>query len=178
MAEIAYRAIRAEDVYEGMLADYRRHQVVKRRWARADGEWAVVEDDFVDDWGVAERAEVAESVRACAGDGGLAFGAFDGERLIGFATVGSRRFGSAGQYVQMRQMHVSEEYRGQGVGKRLFRMASDAARARGDVKLYISTQSSVETQGFYRGMGCVDAEEINQALSEAEPYDCQVEYLL
>jgi len=103
---------------------------------------------------------------------------FDGARLIGFSSIGGKRFGSAGQYVQMWQMHVSEEYRGKGIGKRLFHIACDAARAKGGTKLYISTQCSEETQGFYRGLGCVDALEINQAIAEEEPWDCQLEYTL
>ena len=46
---------------------------------------------------------------------------------------------------------------------------------RGAKKLYISAHSAVETQAFYRAMGCVEAQEYNQKHVEAEPYDCQME---
>ena len=43
-------------------------------------------------------------------------------------------------------------------------------------KLYISGHSAVETQAFYKAMGCVEAKEYNQKHVELEPYDCQLEY--
>ena len=39
------------------------------------------------------------------------FGAFDDERIIGFATVSHRIFGSAARYVQLVCFQISEEYR-------------------------------------------------------------------
>ncbi|MCI8896985.1 MAG: hypothetical protein HFI61_04170, partial [Lachnospiraceae bacterium] len=35
---------------------------------------------------------------------------------------------------------------------------------------------AVETQAFYRAMGCVEAQEYNKEHVEKEPYDCQLEY--
>ena len=40
------------------------------------------------------------------------------------------------------------------------------------------TDSSEETQAFYHALGCVEAEEYNEALYAAEPCDCQLEYVL
>ena len=68
--------------------------------------------------------------------------------------------------------------RGKGIGKRLFLAAGKWAKEHGAEKLYISAHSAVETQGFYRAMGCVEAQEYNQTHVEAEPYDCQLEYSL
>jgi len=48
----------------------------------------------------------------------------------------------------------------------------------GAEKLYISAHSSVESQAFYRSMGCAEAEEYNARHVELEPCDCQLEYLL
>ena len=42
-------------------------------------------------------------------------------------------------------------------------------------KLYISAHSAVESQAFYKAMGCVEAEEYNAEHVEKEPYDCQLE---
>ena len=57
-------------------------------------------------------------------------------------------------------------------------MAKNYARERGAEKLYISAHSAVETQAFYRAMGCVEAEEYQPAHVEQEPYDCQLECAL
>ena len=42
-------------------------------------------------------------------------------------------------------------------------------------KLYISAHSAVETQSFYRAMGCVEAEAYCAEHVEREPFDCQLE---
>ena len=41
-----------------------------------------------------------------------------------------------------------------------------------------SAHSSVESQAFYRKMGCVEAMVYNRQHVEAEPYDCQLECVL
>ncbi len=45
-------------------------------------------------------------------------------------------------------------------------------------KLYISAHSSKESQAAYRALGCSFAEEINEKLAAAEPFDVQLEYRL
>ena len=49
---------------------------------------------------------------------------------------------------------------------------------KGAGKLYISAHSAVESQAFYKAMGCVEAKEINAAHAEKEPFDCQLEFSL
>ena len=44
--------------------------------------------------------------------------------------------------------------------------------------LYISAHPSKESQAAYRSLGCVEAEEINKAIAENEPFDIQMEYVL
>ena len=106
------------------------------------------------------------------------FGAFDGERLIGFVTVSHRIFGAAARYVQLVCFQISEEYRRQGIGRKLFAMACEEARLLGAEKLYISAHSSKESQAAYRALGCSFADEINEELAAAEPFDVQMEYRL
>ena len=105
-------------------------------------------------------------------------GAFDGERIIGFATVSHRIFGTVARYMQLVCFQVSEEYRHQGIGRKLFSMACEEARRLGAEKLYISAHSSKESQAAYRALGCSFAEEINEELAAAEPFDVQMEYRL
>ena len=71
-----------------------------------------------------------------------------------------------------------EEYRCQGIGRKLFSMACEEARLLGADKLYISAHSSKESQAAYRAHGCTLAEEVNEALAAAEPFDVQMEYRL
>ena len=106
------------------------------------------------------------------------FGAFDGERIIGFATVSHRIFGVAARYVQLVCLQITVEYRRQGIGRKLFSLACDEARQLGADKLYISAHSSKESQAAYRALGCTLAEEVNEELAAAEPFDVQMEYRL
>jgi hypothetical protein len=65
-----------------------------------------------------------------------------------------------------------------GIGKRLFALGYETAKAMGAQKLYISAHSSEETQAFYKALGCVEATEYNDSFVAKEPYDCQLEYRL
>jgi len=77
--------------------------------------------------------------------------------------------------MDLSSIHVSQDMRGQGIGRELFSVAKRFARERKAKKLYISAHSAVESQAFYRAMGCREAEEYNLKHVEKEPYDCQLE---
>jgi ribosomal protein S18 acetylase RimI-like enzyme len=80
--------------------------------------------------------------------------------------------------VQLVCFQISEEYRRQGIGRKLFSMACEEARRLGAAKLYISAHSSKESQAAYQALGCTPAEEVNEGLAAAEPFDVQMEYRL
>ncbi len=86
--------------------------------------------------------------------------------------------GSRFQYLDLSSIHVSQDVRGQGIGKNLFSAAKRFARGKNAKKLYISAHSAVESQAFYRAMGCKEAEEYDAGHVKREPYDCQLEYVL
>lgn len=107
--------------------------------------------------------------------GGFVYGAFYEGNLKGFTSVESELFGGAQQYLDLSCIHVSEDMRGTGIGETLFAAAKEWAKKHGARKLYISGHSAVETQAFYKKMGCVEAELYNEAHVEKEPCDCQLE---
>ena len=106
------------------------------------------------------------------------FGAFDGERIVGFATVSHQIFGATARYAELVYFQISEEYRRQGIGKKLFSMVCEEALRLGAERLYISIHSSKESQAAYRALGCTPAEEINESRVAEEPFDVQLEYRL
>ncbi|MCD4712627.1 MAG: GNAT family N-acetyltransferase, partial [Clostridiales bacterium] len=106
------------------------------------------------------------------------FGAFEENRLVGFASVENEYFGSKNEYLQLSSIHITNGSRGSGIGKKLFQLACESAKKSGAKKLYISAHSSKESKAFYDALGCVEAVEYNEKLVEMEPYDCQMEYLL
>lgn len=109
---------------------------------------------------------------------GVVYGAFSNGQLKGFCSVEGDYIGSNKQYKDLTSIHVSEDARGIGIGKRLFILAVDWARSHSARKLYISSHSAVESQAFYKNMGCVEAEEYSAHHVEEEPCDCQLEYVI
>ncbi len=169
------RELTENEITLELFKDFRRHQKVEKSMRKIDGEWIAVDTVFVDDWGAAEYEELVRCLKNTVHTGGVVYAAFEGVRLLGFSSVESGFFGSEKQYLELSSMHVSEEMRGKGIGKRLFYCASEWAKNHGARKLYISSQSSVETQGFYRSVGCREAEEYSAIHVEKEPCDCQLE---
>lgn len=96
----------------------------------------------------------------------------------GLCLGGKPAAGKGRDYLDLSSLHVSAELRGRGTGRELFARAADWARERGAKKLYISAHSAVETQAFYKALGCVEAEEYNPEHVEQEPFDCQMEFVL
>ena len=95
--------------------------------------------------------------------------------LKGFISVEPALFGGEQQYLDLSSLHVSEDMRRTGIGRSLFSTAKTWAKKQGARKLYISAHSAVESQAFYKAMGCIEAKVYHQGHVEAEPCDCQLE---
>lgn len=174
----AYRELKSEEIDPPLFARFHRYQEVTRCWRKEDGRWVIRDIAFIDEWDENDYRTLCACLRGTiAGNGGV-FAAVCEDSLIGFASVEGTRFGPDREYVQLSSLHVSYGLRGGGIGRRLFLLAADRARALGAEKLYISSHSAVETQAFYRAMGCVEALHYDPTLAAAEPCDCQLEYPL
>ena len=173
-----YRRLDDHNFTGHSLDDFVRRQTVTECWRRTGSDWKLVPNVYEENWSQAQRREMAEDVAHHINLDQAGFGAFDGGRIIGFATVSHRIFGVTARYAQLVCLQISEEYRRQGIGRKLFSMACEEARRLGADKLYISAHSSKESQAAYRALGCSYAEEINEGLAAAEPFDVQMEYRL
>ena len=179
VTDIQYRQLGIEDISPDMLTYFNRYQVVTKSWRKHGNEYVLEDTPFIDDWSEEKKHRTVtvgfpEAIRS----GGCVFGAFDAEKLIGFAVIPGDFIGKEKQYLQLDNMQVSYEYRHKGMGRKLFLLCAEAGKALGAQKLYISAQSSQESQAFYRAMGCVNAEEIIPELFEQEPFDVHMEYVL
>ncbi|CAM3165464.1 GNAT family N-acetyltransferase [Paenibacillus lupini] len=177
---IVIKELSINDLTPNLLQHFNRYQEVRRCWRREHDEWVLKEISFIEQWDEILKQEIVrEDFRSCIHSGGTVWGVFDGaNRMIAFASLLSDFFGSSNQYLQLMQIHVSYEHRGRGIGKKLFELCAEKAKAMGAAKLYISTHSSEESQVFYHKIGCMDAIEVNQKLAEHEPYDRQMEFVL
>lgn len=173
-----YRKLSENEITVNLFKDFDRYQEVKQCLRKIDGEWIIKDVPFVDQWSEEEYEELVACLINTVKTNGLVYGAFCDGKLKGFVSVESVYLGSDNEYLDLSSLHVSKEKRKNGIGKELFTMAAGWAREHGAKKLYISAHSSVETQAFYKAMGCREAKEYNKEHVEKEPYDCQLEYVL
>lgn len=173
-----YRFLREEEINRGLFRSFIRRQVVNECLRLNNDKWVVRSDPFIDDWTEDDYQTLINCLRNTVRTGGLVCGAFSYGELKGFVSVESGLFGTENQYLDLSSIHISEDMRRNGIGKKLFHIASEWAKKQGAKKLYISSHSAIESQAFYRSMGCIDAVEYNQKHLEAEPYDRQLEYVI
>lgn len=171
-----YRQLKENEINAGLLAGFIRRQVVTKCLRRENGAWTAKDAPFIDDWTQKDRERIAAELKNLAARGGLVYAAYSGGKLAGFASVSPEPLGESGEYLELTNIHVTEEQRGQGIGRALFYAAAEWARARGAKKLYISAHSSVESQAFYSALGCTDAKLYSPRHIKAETCDRQMEY--
>ena len=173
-----YRELNMEEISQELFNHFIRRQQVHQCWRKIDGQWVIQEHPFVDDWKEEDYEYLVSCLKNTVKTGGVVYGAFKAGELKGFASVEGGVFGSKQQYMELTSLHGSADLRGNGAGRALFMRAAAWARSHGAGKLYISGHSAVETQAFYKAMGCVEAEEYNAEHVRQEPFDCQLEYCI
>ncbi len=111
----------------------------------------------------------------CFDRGGWFYGFFDGERLVAAVILESKFIGPHKDLLQLKALHVSRDYRSQGLGRRLFELAKEQARERGAKGLYISATPSEHTVNFYLRLGCTITAAPDPELFALEPEDIHME---
>lgn len=174
-----YRTLKEDEITLELFSHFQRHQTVGKCWRRAkDGSWCIKDDPFIDDWSEEDYNFLVTCLQNTIRTEGVVIGAFYQNELKGFVSVESELIGEKKEYLDLTSIHVSEDMRGQGGGRELFSRAAAWAKAHGGKKLYISAHSAVETQSFYRNLGCTEAVEYQISHVEQEPYDVQMEFVL
>lgn len=172
---IQYRNLSANEINLELFKNFIRHQVVTKCWRKENNEWVIRDDPFIDDWGEEEYKILVSCLQHTLMTGGFVYAAFYHNALKGFVSVEPDLFGDEQNYLDLSSIHVSEDLRGSGIGTSLFLAAKEWAKKQGAAKLYISAHSAVESQAFYKKMGCVSAQIHHQKHIEEEPCDCQLE---
>lgn len=172
---IQYRELYIEEMCRELFQHFIRHQEVTKCWRKEQGKWIVKDAPFIDDWTEEDYQILLTCLKHTIATGGFVYAAFWQGKLKGFVSVEPALFGGERKYLDLSSIHVSEDMRGKGIGTTLFLAAREWAKKRGAERLYISAHSAVESQAFYKMMGCVEAQMYHQEHVEKEPYDCQLE---
>ena len=173
-----YKELTVNDVDLSMFAFFDRTQNVTKCWRKINDEWLIKDVPFIDNWSEEEYQEGVQYLKNLIKSNGYVIGAFYNGQLKGFTSVEPVIFGTHAKYMDLSNIHVSRDMRGQGIGKELFNLAKKWAKVQHAEKLYISAHSAIESQAFYKAMGCVEAVEYNKQLATKEPCDCQLECVL
>ena len=169
---VMVKELNLNDINKTLLDSFSRYQKVERCWRKDDNKWVLKDNPYIEDWNNEKKQQIINELFICKQQGGSVLGTFYDNKLIGFSSIGSTMFGKVKQYVELIFIQISQEYRNNGIGKKLFFLTVEKAKEKGAKKLYISAHSSEESQAFYRSVGCVDAQEINIQIAENEPFDC------
>jgi GNAT superfamily N-acetyltransferase len=119
----------------------------------------------------AKRHELEHYVDA----GGIGFGAFVDGRLVGLGVVVPHLRPAV---AQLAFLHVTQTFRGSGIGGRLSSELERVARGAGDSAMVVSATPSANTVRFYQGRGFELMPEPLPELFEREPEDVHMRKVL
>ena len=152
MAELTFRALAADEADRVLEID--RAEEIDGVYRMADGELLLTPERIsVPGWHPASAPGYPRRIRAVLAAGGAAFGAFDGDRLVGIGTLDRTPVGGDPAVMALDLLHVGAGHRGQGIGKRLTALVVERARQLGATALYISATPTRNTVDAYRRMG-------------------------
>jgi predicted N-acetyltransferase YhbS len=156
-----------------------RREIIENVYYLRDGK-LVLEPEHYDmqGWPPGEAELYTPHLLDCYDHGGTFWGAFENDTLIGVAILESKFIGSKKDMLQLKFLHVSQDYRKRGIASALFKLAVEKARELGAKKLYISATPSEHTVNYYMRLGCVLATEIDPELFALEPEDIHLEYVI
>lgn len=130
-------------------------------------------------WPEGEAEENERVLEKCWCNGGWLHGFFDGETLVAAVVVDNRVIHNQGLNMrQLKFLHISRAWRGQGLGRRLFALACEHGREVGAEALYVSATESRNTVEFYQRQGCRLLAQPDPELFDLEPHDIHLYCLL
>ncbi len=176
--KLKFERITKENFGINSLDSYNRYQETTECLRLTDGEHVYISESFVENWDEDGLRTRAKKVMELAEKGFIGFMATLEGKTVGFGYFGTETVGSRKQYIELQMLHTSYEYRGMGIGRKLFELLCDEARDIPVEKVYISAHPARETQSAYKKLGCVYATEVIADILALEPLDIQLEFVL
>jgi len=171
---IDFRLLRREEIEKVWTID--RSEVIEGVYYLENDRLVLKPEHYnVKGWPPGETEKYTPLLVECYDRGGWFYGLFDDSGLIGIAILDSRFVGNNKDQLQLKFMHVSRDYRGQGFGRQLFESASVRASEMGAKRLYISATPSEHTINFYLSLGCEVTQEPDPELLALEAEDIHLE---
>jgi GNAT superfamily N-acetyltransferase len=171
---IIYRDLSQAELHR--IAEIDRAEEILESYYLHNGQLSLKPDrQTVTDFDQQELDEIIQRQHRHIQTGGRVIGAFDGDTLVGVASVENVKRGIRHNYLKMDILYVSKSVRGQKVGQNLLEQCKAIAKGLGAEKLYISATPTKGTVDFYLKNGAVIAQEIDPELFVLEPKDIHLE---
>ncbi len=173
-SDIQYRQLARSEIDK--LVEIDRTETIERIYYFREGT-LVLEDERWDvpEWSAARKQQLIAHLRTVFDHEATIYGAFDGGLLVGMSVLDHNFVQTGERRLNLEGLWVSDQYRGQKIGKTLFQLAAQDARRRGAKALYVSATPSENTVGFYMYLGCCLTELVDPQLFEREPEDIHLE---
>ncbi len=169
------RELERQEIHDIWSID--RAEVIDRIYYREHGELVLKPEHYdMQGWPPGEPEHYGPILLDCFDRGGIFYGAFDGETLIGAMVLENRFIGRGKDKLQLKFLHVGRRHRQAGLGRTLFEKAVARARELGARRLYISATPSENTVRFYLRRGCRVTDDVAAALFALEPEDIHLEF--
>ena len=102
----------------------------------------VKQDDQMEGWNDERRSLHMNNFKGCLDRGGMIFGAFSGDRLVGMTVLDGEWMGRRKDMLDMYFLFASRDVRGAGIGGALIQRAANAAAERGRREQQIGVQGA------------------------------------
>ena len=163
------RKLQTEDIFPELLISFAHTQKITKKWVKAEGVWMLTDVSLLREWSPEKRIWITEYMCQQIERGGITVGAFCEERLIGFCCLdGTVVSGNTAKYAHLTMLFVDDNWKRNGIGKRLLHEVRNHAVKLKAEKIFISAIPSMETISFYLEMGCTDANEIIEVFVDSE----------
>jgi GNAT superfamily N-acetyltransferase len=170
MPDVSYRRLRRADTTR--LGEIDRSEHIEAIYYLRDGKLELEDEHHeLNGWppGVLEKEAVHQL--ELFDRGGIIYGAFFGERLVGYMSMDTRPVCGRLDRLLLDLLHVDSCFRRRGIGCRLLEHARSIAKEMGATSIYVSATPSRNTVGFYLRRGFVPTEELDPEQHAREPYD-------
>ncbi len=174
---ITIRVLTPSDIYPEMLESFNRKQIISDKWVKNGERYELTKSYEVREWSCEKRIWISQYLYQQINRGGFAVGAFFNSKIVGFACLDGILQGISEKYANLTMLFVDDEWRRNGIGKKLFKQMCLCAEHMKADRIFISAIPSYDTISFYFNMGCLDAKYIVDSFVDTEN-DRYLEYNL
>jgi len=151
MSNIEIKELKIKDINDDFLIDFNRYLEIVDCYIKDNEEWIIVynENKSTITWDKKYKEHKIENIINIIKNNGFVIGAYENNKLIGFACLLNEVFGTKKQYLELKYLFISKGYREKGIGRKLFLLCVEKAKEMGVKKLYIRAGKSLDTKKYF-----------------------------